>query len=140
MKYNHLLGGYYVPTNYLPEKELNAKALEVSDNIHFRYGRHHRARYERGAKGVAFVFTHYIRSLLWTLSRYATEKDFTAFSRILGYTTLLGGASALPFYSAINLVYKEVTGDEEDLHKKLPDPLKKGLPAEAGIDLSDRVS
>lgn len=132
------------------EKQANEKALEVSDDIHFRYGKQNRPRFERGHIGTLFVFYHYMRSLLYQLWRDASHKEYAAFSRKMLYTALIGGTVSLPFAKSLIALWRLIfgvscdVGDEEacDLGAEMPKwqiALEKGLPALTGIDLSGRV-
>lgn len=123
--------------------ELNKSALEISDNIHFRYGKQHRPSYQRGRKGVLFVFTHYIRSLLYLMARNLGEREFTAVARMMFYTLVFGGATALPFAVLFKEAYKWLFGDDGEPDKKelalWEIALQKGIPAAFNVDLSGRV-
>lgn len=122
------------------------KALEVSNDIHFRYGRQHRPKAFRGKLAVVFVFQHYIRSLLFQLYRDTSRGEWAALTRKLGYTGLLGGTLALPFVKLIIEVIRGIGGDdreEEEIIRELDTweiALTRGLPAAfLGVDLSSRV-
>lgn len=122
------------------------KALEVSNDIHFRYGRQHRPRAFRGRLAVVFVFQHYIRSFLFQLYRDASRREFAALTRKLGYTTALGGTLALPFASMMMGIIRDLLGDdreEEEIMREvglLELTITRGLPASLlGVDLSGRV-
>lgn len=129
----------------LTDKEANEQALSVSDDIHFRYGKQHRPVYMRGKKGVLFVFTHYIRSFLYQLSRDLGKKEFMAVAKKLFYTTLIGGTLALPFAKTIKEIVQNIFGDDDDeeIKKELGTwelALQRGIPASyLNIDLSSRV-
>ncbi len=132
----------------LTGKKLNKKALDVSDDIHFRYGKQHRPVYMRGKKGIIFVFTHYLRSLIFQLSRDLSQKEFLSFGRKMFYTTLIGGTSALPLAGIIAKAFKDTIkslsgDDDEDYLEEIKGwelIITKGIPAYYGVDLSSRVS
>lgn len=129
----------------MTEKEANEKALEVSDDIHFRYGKQHRPRFMRGRIGTLFVFNHYTRSLLFQLYRNLKAGEFAVFARKMLYTSALGGAISLPFARTMTDIFKKIFGvggddEEEKEMSKWEIALKHGLPASiTGIDLSGRV-
>lgn len=128
----------------LTEKEANEKALEVSDDINFRYGKQHRPVLMRGKKSVLFVFNHYIRSYLYQLSRDMKNREFMSITKKLFYTTLLGGTLGLPFAKTILEIVKKIVGtDDDEVVEELNSwelALKRGLPASfANIDLSGRI-
>jgi hypothetical protein len=127
-------------------REAQVKALEVSNDIHFRYGRQHRPKAFRGRLSVLFVFQHYIRSFLFQLYRDSSRGEYAALTRKMLYTTALGGTLALPFAKLILSIFRGITGDddeEEDIVKELDTweiILTRGLPAGLiGVDLSSRV-
>lgn len=124
---------------------VDKKALSISDDIHFRYGKQNRPRMERGRAGALFVFTHWTRSFLYQLSRDLSKREFMALGKKMFYTTLLGGVIALPFAKIWLRIYREIFGDDDDpeVEKELSTwelAIKKGLPAVIGMDLSGRVS
>lgn len=127
----------------LKGEELNKAALEISDNIHFRYGKQHRPVYQRGRKGVLFVFTHYIRSFLYLMARNLGEREFTAVARMMFYTFVFGGATALPFAILFMDAYKWIFGADGEPDKgelsRWQIALEKGIPAAFGVDMSGRV-
>lgn len=134
----------------MSEKDANEKALEVADDIHFRYGKQHRARFERGRTNVLFVFYHYMRSLLYQLSRDLSQQEYAAFARKMLYTAVLGGTMSLPFGQSLVAIYRAVfgagctAGKDGDCAAGLEMPawliaLERGLPALSGVDLSGRV-
>jgi hypothetical protein len=98
----------------MTEKEANEKALDVSNDIHFRYGKQNRPEFMRGKKGVFFVFYHYVRSMLYQLYRDLTRKEFASFSRKMLYTAALGGATALPFARLLTTLFKKFYDDDDD--------------------------
>jgi hypothetical protein len=126
-------------------KEANEKAIEVSNDIHFRYGKQHRPQFMRGRTGSAlFVFQHYMRSLLYQLYRDASRKEFASLTRKLSYTAIIGGATSLPFYALIMSMIQKITGDDDDDEDRRELKgwdlfIQKGLPALTGVDLSGRV-
>lgn len=122
----------------------NAKALEVSNDIHFRYGRIDRPRMMRGRVNVLFIFQNYIRTFLYQLYRDASRREFIALTRKMGYTFALGGASALPFAGLFWSILKGIGDDEDDeeLKKELSTwdiLIQRGIPATFDVDLSTRV-
>jgi hypothetical protein len=127
------------------DKEANEMALNVSDDINFRYGKQHRPVYMRGRKSVLFVFTHYMRSFMYQLARDLKEKEFTSFVKKLFYIFLLGGVAALPFAKEIKNIYHWIVGPTptDDQKKTLSTfelALERGVPAATiGIDMSGRV-
>lgn len=135
----------------MSEKQANEKALEVSNDVHFRYGKQNRPRFERGRVGTLFVFYHYMRSFLYQLWRDATHQEYAALTRKMLYTALLGGTLSLPFAKTLLLIFRtifgtscDVDGVEEDctLAAEMPAwevALTRGLPALSGVDLSGRV-
>lgn len=134
----------------LSDKEANEKALEVSEDIHFRYGKQHRAKFERGKSGILFVFYHYMRSLLFQLYRDLSEQEFAAFTRKMLYTAALGGTASLPFGQSLVAIYRAIfgagctAGKDGDCQMGQEMPLweialTRGLPALSGVDLSGRV-
>lgn len=129
----------------LTEKEANEQAVEVSDDINFRYGKQHRPEYVRGKKGIFFIFSHYMRSFLYQLARDLKEGEFMSLGKKMFYTALLGGATALPFASFISSIYHQIFGDDasDDTKAELAKwklALERGLPAAlTGVDLSQRV-
>jgi hypothetical protein len=126
-------------------KEINEKALSVSDDIHFRYGKQHRPEFMRGRKGAVFIFNHYIRSYIYQLSRDLKEREFMAFSKKMFYTFLLSGVAGLPFAKLIKTLVEKIFGasTDDDTVKELKSwelALAKGIPASyLNIDLSQRV-
>ncbi len=128
----------------MTEKEANEAALDFSKDTHFRYGKQNRPRTNRGGWGIFFMFTHYMRSLLYQLARDLSDKEFMAFGRKMMYTFILGGASALPFATTILTIYRDIfgaTGDKNAAQEmdKWQLALEKGLPALVGVDMSGRV-
>lgn len=135
----------------MTDKEANEKGLEVSEDVHFRYGRQHRPRMMRGSLlGSLFVFNHYMRSFLYQLSRNLTQGEYMAFTRKMLYTALLGGTTSLPFANGLIALFRQIfgtdckNGDETSCQNELEMSLwqialQKGLPATVGIDLSGRV-
>lgn len=137
-------------------EELDRKALELSDNVHFRYGKHHRPEYQRGRKGTLFVFTHYTRSLLWYQARLLKKHEWKALVHMMGWTYVLGGAVALPavggIASVVMYAIKEVEkgmgwdddDDDKEQEEKAPGwlvtMLEYGVPAALGVDMSGKVS
>lgn len=122
---------------------VDRKALEISDDIHFRYGKQNRPRLERGRAGALFVFTHWTRSFLYQLSRDLSQREFMAFGKKMFFTAVLGGTMSLPFAKLWLRIYHEIVGEDPDLKKELSTwelALKKGIPAVYGADLSGRVS
>lgn len=132
------------------EEEANNKALEVSNDVHFRYGKQNRPKFERGRIGTAFVFYHYMRSFLYQLQRDLSNREFAAFSRKMMYTSILGGAVSLPFAKTLMAIFEKIFGTNCDLG----DPeacamaqemswwkqaITRGLPSLTGVDLSGRV-
>jgi hypothetical protein len=128
----------------LPDKEANEQALSVTDDIHFRYGKQHRMKLDRGVGNALFVFTHYVRSLLYLMLRNA-KHDRIALARQLAYTMILGGTTALPFAKLLIDVWRRVAdedGDDDEKREigKWELAITRGLPSLYGIDLSGRVS
>lgn len=135
----------------MSEKEANQKAMDVSDDIHFRYGKQNRPRFERGRLGSLFVFYHYMRSLIYQLSRDLSQGEFLSFGRKMFYTALIGGTTSLPFAGSILAIYKLIFGTTCDAGDKnackaasedIPEweiALERGLPATVGVDMSGRV-
>lgn len=129
----------------LSDKEANERALSVSDDINFRYGKQHRPVYMRGRKSVLFVFTHYMRSFLYQLSRDLKEKEFTSFIKKLFYIFLLGGAAALPFATEIKNIYQWIAGPtptdgQKETLGTFQLAIDRGVPASLlNIDMSSRV-
>jgi len=126
--------------------EAQRKSKEVSDDIHFRYGRQHRPRAFRGRLAVVFVFQHYIRSFLFQLYRDASRGEFVALTRKMAYTSVIGGVTALPFAKLMIEIFRKLVGDdrdEEEIMRELDTweiALTRGIPAAyTGIDLSSRV-
>lgn len=135
----------------MDEREANEKALEVSEDIHFRYGKQHRPKMMRGGLlGNLFVFMHYMRSFLYQLSRDLTQKEFMAFGRKMVYIMALGGATSLPFAGTLITIFRAIFGTdcgngeegacENELEMSAWEvAVKKGIPALSGFDLSGRV-
>ena len=134
----------------LDESQANTKALEVSNDIHFRYGKQNRPRFERGKVGTLFVFYHYMRSLMFQLYRDASKQEYAAFARKMLYTTILGGAVSLPFAKTLLMIFQAIFGngcnlDEDEDCKMAAEmhgwelAITKGVPALTGVDLSGRV-
>lgn len=130
----------------MTRQKATAKALEVSNDIHFRYGRQHRPKAFRGKLAVLFVFQHYIRSLLFQLYRDLSHGEFIVLIRKMGYTTALGGVTALPFAQMMITIFREITGDDEEEDEIMVELerweilLQRGIPAAyLGVDLSSRV-
>jgi len=128
----------------MDEKSANEKALDISNDIHFRYGKQNRPEFMRGKKGVFFVFNHYIRSLMYQLYRDLSRREFTAFTKKMLGTVILGGAKALPFASLLVIIFRKFYHDDDDDEgeeemKKWQIAIERGIPAVFGIDLSSRV-
>lgn len=137
---------YFTQVDGMSREMAATKALEVSNDIHFRYGRQHRPRAFRGRLAVVFVFQHYIRSLLFQLHRDATRGEWVSLTRKLGYTTAIGGTLALPFAKLMIEIIRGIGGDdreEEEILRELDTweiMLTRGIPAAAlGVDMSSRV-
>lgn len=120
------------------------KAMDVQNDIHFRYGRIDRPRMLRGRVNVLFIFQNYIRTFLYQLYRDVSRREFISLTRKMGYTMAFGGATALPFSGMIMAVIKSIADDEDD--EELKEELtkwdiliQKGIPATFDIDLSGRV-
>jgi len=125
------------------ETYINEKALEVSRDIHFRYGKVYRAKFMRGkTANLVFMYYQYLRSFMWSLKRDLSNKEYVAVSRKMFYTLMLGGTSALPFAKLFQVIMRSLFGedDKEEL-TKWQIALQKGLPAAfLGVDMSDRVA
>lgn len=125
------------------ETYINEKALEVSKDIHFRYGKVYRAKFMRGkVPNLVFMYYQFFRSFMFSLKQDLSQKEYMAVSRKMFYTMMLGGATALPFAKLFQIVMRSLFGedDKEEL-TKWQIALEKGLPAAfLGIDMSDRVA
>jgi hypothetical protein len=106
-------------------KDLNYEAFQIEENVHFRYGKQHRSRFQRGIGGVSFLFMHYIRSFLWAMARDLKGREFASFGRKMIYTFILGGALALPFAKMFYGAFVEIMeamgwwdDDEEEEQEK----------------------
>jgi len=132
----------------LSVSEINDQALEVSDDIHFRYGKQHRPALFRGLKSAFFIFNHFIRSYYFLLGRNLKEKQFMAVAKSMFYLALFGGTTGLPLAGLAKIILdvaKDMFGDSDDDEtkeelKKWKIALQKGVPAGyLNIDLSGKV-
>lgn len=126
------------------ETMLNEKALEVSRDINFRYGKIHKAPILRGkVANLVFMYYQYMRSFLFAMQRDLSKGEFLALSRKMIYTVALGGVSALPFAKLLQIALRSITGEDDDKKEltKMDILLEKGIPATyLDVDMSDRVS
>ena len=126
--------------------DANNKALEISDNIHFRYGKPHRPAFMRNkVSNLYFTFTTYTRSWLYLLYQNIKHKEFMAVGKSLFYAFLLGGTAGLPFAKLIKMIIEEVTkenADDDDKEElsKWQIALNKGAPAAfLNVDISNQI-
>jgi hypothetical protein len=123
-----------------------SQALAVSEDIHFRAGKHQRPVVLRGnIAQTLFVFMGFSRSFFFNLYQDIQKREFLSLSRKMFWVVVIGGISSIPFYGLYE-VLKQVAGiddDDEEIKKELSlweTLYKKGIPAALlQADLSQRV-
>ncbi len=121
-------------------------ALDFSEDVNIRGGRHNRPLYMRGkiANNV-FVFLAYSRAFFFSLARDMGKKEFLSLSRKMFWIMALGGFTSLPFYGLYEVIKQLALDDDDDEEVKEELTrwdilIKKGAPAAfAQIDFSGRV-
>jgi len=127
-------------------KELNEKALFISDTIHVRSKKANLPVLFRGPiGGTVFIFQNFTRVMMYGMYHDLSKGEFMSFSKKMFYTALLGGTVSLPGAKLILALIKWLIPDpdeeEQEEISKMELALTRGVPAAyANIDLSSRVS
>lgn len=129
----------------ISEEQINERALEISNSIHFLGGKANKPIILRSFAGLLFMYQKFPLSIFKLLARNAKNKQYRAVARTMIYTMIFGGVRALPVASLLFLAYSALFGDGDDEEEKEQDALlyrffNAGvINTLSGMDMSSRV-